>query len=233
MTSPPTARAIALSQSARDYLDLEAAFLRRAGFEVIVAADGPDMLAMIDRDAPELCILDVAMPGIAGDEIVKRVRSAQGDHGPAFILVTTGGSENLERCLRSGADEVFTEPFRKEDLLRKAAALLRIPRRVHARVLIRFEVEGQAGSRIPFFGSSVNLSRGGILLETLEALEVGSELHLSFFLPGHPARITCRGSIVRGETAEGGFHRYGVRFQELGAPGVRAIEDFVKRREVA
>ncbi|MFN7974266.1 MAG: response regulator [Acidobacteriota bacterium] len=225
-------RKILLSDAARSYLDIEAAFLRRSGFEVMSAIDGPALLRMIETESPELCILDLSMPGLPGDEVVKRVRAATGrDGGPAFILVSAGGNDSFERCLASGADEVVTEPFSKEEFLKKAAALLRIPRRAHARMLLRFEVEGERAARIPFFGSSINLSKGGVLLESLEKVADATEIRMGFFLPGYPTRISCRGAVVRQEAAEGGFMRYGVRFTEITDADSQAIDEFVKRRE--
>lgn len=221
-----------LSEAARDFIDIEAAFLRRAGFDVLVASDGGHLLEMVEKESPALCVLDLEMTGVPGDEAIRRIREAKGRRAaPAFILVSAGGVDAYERCLKSGAEEIFTDPFKKEDLLRKAAALLRIPRRVHARVLVRFEVEGEQMARVPFFGSSVNVSRGGILLETLEKLELGRELRIGFFLPGYSARIGCRGSIVRHEPADGGFTRYGVAFGELKESDSNAIESFVRRRD--
>lgn len=228
---PALSRKIILSESMRDYIDLEAAFLRRAGFQVETALDGKSLMETIERDLPALCILDLETPGMAGDEIVQKVRAKHGKRsGPSFILVSAGGQGAYDRCMRAGADEVFCAPWRKEDLLRKAAALLRIPRRAFARVLVRFEIEGTTGN-VPFFGSSINLSRGGVLLEALEKIDIGSDLRLGFFLPGHPTRISCKGGVVRREFAEGGFLRYGIKFSELSEPDAEAVEDFVRRRD--
>ena len=224
-------RKILLSQAARDYIDLEAAFLRRAGFDVLVASDGLHMLDMVRDHAPELCIVDLAMEGLAGDEVVARIREMHPDGGPAVMLVSPGGADSMERCLRSGADEVFAHPFLKETLLRKAAALLRIPRRVDERVLVRFEIEGLDPHHSPFFGSTVNISGGGVLLETVESLDVGSELRLGFFLPGHATRINCRSSVVRKETQEGGIHRYGLSFLEVADGDRRVIDGFVAQHD--
>ncbi len=230
MSPLPPPRKILLSESAEHFIDLEAAFLRRAGFEVIAVSTGQEMLDLLKGDDVDLCVVDAAMPGVAGDEIIRRARGDRSTRPPRFILVSAGGSENYERCLQSGADEIFTHPFRRQDLLKKAAALLRIPRRAHARVLVRFEVEGERLSRVPFFGSSVNLSKSGVLLESLEKMELGTELRLGFFLPGQAGRITCRGSVVRREPAEAGFTRYGVRFVDLPSDASEALERFVHRR---
>jgi len=230
MSPLPPPRKILLSESANHFIDLEAAFLRRAGFEVISVGSGQEMIELLKRDDVDLCVVDAAMPGMSGAEIIRRARGDRSTRPPRFILVSAGGSENYERCLQSGADEIFTHPFRREDLLKKAAALLRIPKRAHARVLVRFEVEGERLSRVPFFGSSVNLSRSGVLLESLEKLEMGTELRLGFFLPGQAARISCRGSVVRHEPVEAGFSRYGVQFLDLPSEATEAIERFVKRR---
>ena len=124
MLLPPQSHKILLSEAARAFIDLEAAFLRRAGFEVLVAGDGAQAMEIIERESPDLCVLDLAMGSLAGDEIVRRVRAKQSRHDPPhFILVSAGGAEGYERCLRSGADEVFKasgyriSPFELEGVL--------------------------------------------------------------------------------------------------------------------
>src|SRR4051812_2247970 len=90
-------------ESNRDMLSRR---LRRQGFDVCLAADGPQALAMIDDHMPEIVLLDIRMPGMSGMEVLQRIRQ---EHSPAelpVIMVTAEGhSASIVEALQSGAND--------------------------------------------------------------------------------------------------------------------------------
>ena len=98
--------------------------LAAEGFEARTAPDGGAALAAIEESAPDVLVLDVAMPGLDGLDVARRVRSK----GLAFpILLLTARDAVAERVagLDAGADDYLVKPFAPEELLARIRALLR------------------------------------------------------------------------------------------------------------
>jgi two-component system, OmpR family, response regulator len=108
-----------------DYIrDLIAVGLRFVGFEVDTAADGRDALAKIVSTRPDLVVLDIAMPGIDGLEVVERLRR-DGVATPVVFLSARDSPADRVKGLHLGADDYITKPFGLEELLARMEAVLR------------------------------------------------------------------------------------------------------------
>jgi two-component system, OmpR family, response regulator RegX3 len=97
--------------------------LRREGFEVEVAATGPDALSTFDRSGADLVLLDLMLPGLSGTEVCRELRTRS--HVP-IIMVTARDSE-VDKVvgLELGADDYVTKPFSSRELLARIRAVLR------------------------------------------------------------------------------------------------------------
>src|SRR6202158_2998909 len=102
---------------------LVADFMRREGFEVVSAADGKAMDAVLQRLRPDLLILDLMLPGEDGLSICRRLRAD--DSVP--ILMLTAKSDEIDRVvgLEIGADDYLAKPFSSRELLARARAIMR------------------------------------------------------------------------------------------------------------
>ena len=94
------------------------------GYEVRSAADGGGALAAIERFAPDVVVLDVAMPGVDGLGVCRRVR-AKGLVLPILLLTARDAVEDRVAGLDAGADDYLVKPFAAEELLARLRALLR------------------------------------------------------------------------------------------------------------
>jgi class 3 adenylate cyclase len=94
---------------------------------VLQATNGPDALAQIARDCPDLLILDVMMPGMDGYEVCRSVRASQAHHFLPIVLVTalTDVQERVQG-LEAGADDFISKPFNEIELHARVRSLLRI-----------------------------------------------------------------------------------------------------------
>jgi two-component system response regulator MprA len=94
------------------------------GFEVTGAADGGRALAAVEGATPDLVVLDVAMPGLDGYEVCRRLR-AKGLTGGVLMLTARDSVEDRVRGLESGADDYVVKPFAIAEVVARLRALTR------------------------------------------------------------------------------------------------------------
>jgi len=98
--------------------------LEAAGFATLAARTGPEALACA-RDADfDLVLLDLGLPGLDGQEVLRRMR-ARGDRLPVIILTARDGVRDTVAGLEGGADDYVTKPFRFEEILARIRVRLR------------------------------------------------------------------------------------------------------------
>src|SRR5688572_10248567 len=100
----------------RAIADLVRLYLTRDGFGVHVEHDGPAGLTAARRLRPVACVLDIALPGLDGTEICRRLR-ADDDWTPVLFL--TARDDEVDRVvgLELGADDYVTKPFSPRELV--------------------------------------------------------------------------------------------------------------------
>jgi two-component system, OmpR family, response regulator MprA len=94
------------------------------GYRVEAVADGGAALASVERTVPDLLVLDVAMPGLDGLAVCRRLRS-RGIAVPILLLTARDAVPDRVSGLDAGADDYLVKPFAFEELLARARALLR------------------------------------------------------------------------------------------------------------
>ena len=98
--------------------------LRREGYDVDVAADGPGTLEAAQAGGIDLIVLDIGLPRLDGLEVCRRLRS-DGQTVPVLILTARADEVDTVIGLDAGADDYVTKPFRLAELLARVRALLR------------------------------------------------------------------------------------------------------------
>jgi len=100
--------------------------LTREGFRVETASSGIEALEAVDREVPDLVVLDRMLPGLSGDEVLRHLK---GDPATAHlsVLVLTAKRDREQRIqgLELGADDYLTKPFSPRELVLRAKAILR------------------------------------------------------------------------------------------------------------
>ena len=97
--------------------------LTAQGFQVLMAERGQDALELVERQRPDLVILDIVMPGMDGLEVLKQVRETSGV--PVILLTAKGTDADKISGLELGADDYLAKPFNPEELTARARAVLR------------------------------------------------------------------------------------------------------------
>ncbi|MBI2325030.1 MAG: response regulator transcription factor [Chloroflexi bacterium] len=108
----------------RDLVELLDYALRREGYEVARAFDGESALGSFERDRPDLVVLDLNLPKLAGFVVLERMRRAD-DHVAILILSARQDETDVLRGLQLGADDYISKPFRPKELVARVKAILR------------------------------------------------------------------------------------------------------------
>jgi len=90
--------------------------LEKAGYPVLIAADGLQAVDIALNQHPAMILMDVAMPGIDGLEAMRRIK-AQVPTMPIVVASAHSMSSDRDRFLAAGADDVLSKPFRLADLI--------------------------------------------------------------------------------------------------------------------
>ncbi|QNE37236.1 response regulator transcription factor [Leifsonia shinshuensis] len=97
--------------------------LKREGYEVAVAEDGPTALAEFDRAGADLVLLDLMLPGIPGTEVCREIRTRS--NVPIIMLTAKDSEVDIVVGLELGADDYVTKPYSSRELLARIRAVLR------------------------------------------------------------------------------------------------------------
>lgn len=97
--------------------------LRREGFEVAIAATGPEALIEFDRSGADIVLLDLMLPGLSGTEVCRQLRTRT---AVPIIMLTAKDSE-IDKVvgLELGADDYVTKPYSARELVARIRAVLR------------------------------------------------------------------------------------------------------------
>jgi two-component system response regulator RegX3 len=97
--------------------------LRREGFEVAMAATGPEGIEEFDRAGADLVLLDLMLPGLSGLEVCRQLR--QRSEVPVIMLTAKDSEVDKVVGLEIGADDYVTKPFSARELVARIRAVLR------------------------------------------------------------------------------------------------------------
>ncbi|PWT89076.1 MAG: hypothetical protein C5B54_09525 [Acidobacteria bacterium] len=221
-------KTILLVDDADLFLQLEKMIFTRTGARILTAKTGAAALDLAITEKPDIILLDLRLPDIPGDEVCTRLKANTVTESiPVLIVTAFGKVEEMDRCRRAGCDDFLTKPVKNQELLSKVAQLLQIPHRHSLRILVRIETEGSKNNEV-FFGTSADLSKTGMFLETDKKLHAGDEIIVRFFLPNQD-EIEAKSKIVRLET-QSRSNGYGLQFLNLSAKQEKSLGRFIEAK---
>lgn len=226
-----TTAKVLLVDDVRVFIEFERPFFERAGCSILTATSGPEALRLVREEKPHIVLLDYEMPGMAGDEVCRRIRQDETTrHIPVLIVSTHAGPDVVERCQRAGCTDFLSKPVTGRQLLEKVVRILQIPYRVHLRTRVHLEVTlGVSGDAITVLGYSEDISEGGMLAETLEPLETASQVRLEFTLPSTGRLITTAEVVRVAAVRSRGMYAVALRFLDRSARFRETIRAFVEQ----
>src|SRR5256885_14317070 len=93
------------------------------GYQVLTEREGQHALETIERDTPDLVLLDIMLPRMDGLQVCQRAREFSAV--PIIIITARGQSQDKIKGLDLGADDYLTKPFRVDELLARVRAVVR------------------------------------------------------------------------------------------------------------
>jgi two-component system OmpR family response regulator len=166
-------------------LELLAASLRYAGFEVITAAGGTEAVQAAGRHRPDLIVLDVMLPDMDGFDVVRRLRGG-GTRIPVVFLTARDAMEDKVRGLTLGGDDYVTKPFSLEEVIARLRALLRRS----GAALARSDSTLVVGD-LTLDEDSHEVARGGVGIQL-----TATEFELLRYLMRNPRRVLSKAQIL-------------------------------------
>ncbi|WP_337015131.1 response regulator [Leclercia sp. AS011] len=176
----------------RDIRELVVDYLLKSGYRATGAANGKEMRAVLDKQAVDLVVLDIMMPGDDGLTLCRQLRSGQ--HKDLPILMLTARHDDMDRILglEMGADDYVVKPFVARELLARIKAILRRFRTLPPNLQVT-----EAGRIIAFGEWQLDTSARHLLdaTGTIVALS-GAEYRLLRVFVDHPQRVLTRDQLL-------------------------------------
>lgn len=207
------------------FLQLEETFFKRKNCQIFMAKSGEEALKIVEKNKPDLIVLDFYMPGMNGDEVCKTLKADQRFKDIPVIMVSKSSkTDDIENCFKAGCDHYITKPIKQTELLDKAAELMNIPIRRSMRIFVKIGVEGKSKTE-SFFGRTENISIDGIFIICDKNLEIKSHVIIKFFLPGSKEEFIIKGEIVRIDSSKN--IGYGIKFTEISEDAKNKLQNFI------
>jgi len=161
-----------------------APLLRARGYDVLSAMSGRAALEALDRDKPDLIVLDLGLPDMDGVEVCLQVRRSS--TVPILVLSARGAEADKVRALDAGADDYVTKPFGADELLARIRATLR-----------RVETPSPPSEPIVRGGLVIDRERFRVLRDGEEVRLTPKEFELLTYFAQHPGRVLTHRAILR------------------------------------
>jgi len=108
-------------------LELLQAYLEDIDCKTIPASDGPEALKLVDKQQPELILLDVMMPKMSGFEVCRKLKNnPQTANIPIIMVTALNEFGDIERGIDCGTDDFISKPVNKLELLTRIKTMLKL-----------------------------------------------------------------------------------------------------------
>ena len=115
---------ILLVDDEADLLQFLKYHLEGFGYEVVMSTTGEEALSWLEKNIPDLILLDLGLPSISGEEVCKQLKSNDKLKHIPVILYSAKASDISEEAKRVCADDCMVKPFESQDLLAKIKKLI-------------------------------------------------------------------------------------------------------------
>lgn len=188
---------VLLADDVRLFLEVTKSFFSRENLQLTITQGGVEALKTARALRPDLVIMNLQMRDLRGDECCRRIK-ADPEIGstPVILLVDEKDPDGEATARESGCDHLLKKPFQRQQLLELARSCLQVASRATPRQQARMLVRYGADNQELLHDYTVNLSIGGVFLETRQILPVDTLLTLEFIVPGGANPIVAKGQVT-------------------------------------
>jgi two-component system, OmpR family, KDP operon response regulator KdpE len=161
-----------------------APLLRSRGYEVGTAMSGRAALESVEREEPDIVVLDLGLPDLDGVEVCRLIRD--GRSTPIIVLSARGAERDKVAALDAGADDYVTKPFGTEELLARIRVALR-----------RTDAAPPAGGQIVRGELVIDRDRRRVVRGDEEIRLTPKEFELLVFFAQYPGRVLTHRAILK------------------------------------
>lgn len=158
--------------------------LTSSGYDVITAMSGRAALDAVERQSPDVVVLDLGLPDIDGIEVCRLIREER--TVPIIVLSARGAEKDKVHALDAGADDYVTKPFGSEELLARIRVALR-----------RVEVSVPATPLLTLGDLTIDRERHRVVRGADEVRLTPKETELLVFFAQHPGRVLTHRVILK------------------------------------
>ena len=178
------ARKVLIVEDESNIAELINLYLKKEGYETMVAGDGGKALELYRLFRPDLVLLDIMLPVMDGWAVCAKIRET--DKTPIIMLTAKGETEDKVSGLEMGADDYIVKPFEVKELLA----------RVHA-VLRRTGDDGKPQSKkLTFDKLVINLDSYELIVDGKKIDTPPKEMELLYHLAATPNRVYTRNQLL-------------------------------------
>jgi DNA-binding response OmpR family regulator len=167
----------------RKHSDLLQAYFKRFGINLVCALDAEEGFRKLNREDPDLVLLDVMLPGKDGFEICREIRKKS--NIPIIMLTARGDVIDRVSGLELGADDYIGKPFEPRELVARIQATLR-----------RSESAGSTPARLEFEGLSIDTDKRSVTVDGRPIDLTSMEFELLLILARRHGRKMSRDDIL-------------------------------------
>jgi CheY-like chemotaxis protein len=203
--------------------------IQSLGYEVLAIADAAQAAASITHRKFDGVFLDSRMSLEGGSAMIRHIRNSPTNNSvPIVMLAGVEDVETMRAGFRAGITFFMAKPpdvKQVSDILRLMRGVMLREKRSYVRLPLRTVVNCRTEHH-EFTSGSLNLSEGGMLLDTSGGMAVGQEIELRFSLPPTPGQLNPRAQVIRREAPD----RMAVQFLGLSSDDRQAVQAYIAVR---
>ncbi|MDO9300664.1 MAG: response regulator transcription factor [Anaerolineales bacterium] len=161
-------------------------YLKRAGYQALIAKDGRQAMSMLEKNIPDLVVMDIMLPEIDGLSLTRWLR----DHSNVPIIMVTARREEIDRIagLEMGADDYVVKPFSPQELVSRVRAVLRR--------IGRDQAEAGSDRSLSFEGLTIDPRSRVVTVKESEVELTAKEFDMLYLLARHPKQVFTRDQLL-------------------------------------
>jgi DNA-binding response OmpR family regulator len=186
MIHPMNEKQILIVEDEPSLAEVTGLYLKRAGFQVQIAHDGKQAMAILEKQIPDFVIMDIMLPEIDGISLTRWLR----DRSDVPIIMVTARREEVDRIsgLEMGADDYVVKPFSPQELVSRVRAVLRRTGRDQA--------ETESERALSFDSISIDPLTRVVSIKGSDVELTAKEFDMLYLLARHPKQVFTRDQLL-------------------------------------